>query len=213
MRHRTAALISVEGIDGAGKNTLVSAVEQQLEQQGLRVGRLSFPAYRKTLFADLADDALHGRLGDVPNSAWAMALLFALDRRDMAGEIAHYLEAYDVVLCDRYVASNAAYSWARTSDRNIVDFIGELEFDQFGLPVPQLQIYLDVSADLAAYRAMSREQQDRSRTRDAYERDSSLQQATSEAYRALCAMSWRSPWYRCDGDVAATCRKITSVIG
>src|SRR5699024_6584511 len=80
-------IVAIEGIDGAGKNTLSSALDTSLSDAGVGVVKLGFPAYGRTPFADFADDALHGRLGDVAGSAWAMALLFALDRRDMRDEV------------------------------------------------------------------------------------------------------------------------------
>ena len=142
-------IVAIEGIDGAGKNTLVGAVETALADEGVSVARLGFPAYGLTPFADFADDALHGRLGDVAESAWAMALLFALDRRDRREAIAAAAESHDVLMLDRYVASNAAYSWARTGDRAIVDWVREQEFGVHGLPVPDLQVHLGTAVDEA----------------------------------------------------------------
>lgn len=193
-------LIAVEGIDGAGKNTLVTAVRKQLEERGISTTSMGFPAYGLTLFADLADDALHGKLGDTPESAWAMALLFALDRRDRREAIVTAMSDYDVVILDRYVASNAAYSWARTQDRDIVDWIESTEFGKFELPLPDVQVSLGTSVELAAERAQHREANDESRTRDVYERDSTLQTRTSEAYCAFAEEGWVSPWLVSSGD-------------
>lgn len=57
-------------------------------------------------------EALHGRMGDLTDSAYAMATLFALDRHFAIDD----LNAPGVVLLDRYVASNAAYTAARLLD-------------------------------------------------------------------------------------------------
>lgn len=193
-------IIAVEGIDGAGKNTLVGKVEASLADAGASVARLGFPAYGLTPFADFADDALHGRLGDVADSAWAMALLFALDRRDRRDAIVEAARNHDVLILDRYVASNAAYSWARTGDRAIVDWVHRQEFGVHGLPVPDLQVHLGTAVDEAARRAGYRESVDADRVRDAYERDGGLQDRTYRAYGDLAAESWASPWLRSEGD-------------
>lgn len=201
-------LIAVEGIDGAGKNTIVTAVANTLTEHGLSVARLGFPAYGQTLFAELVDSALHGGLGDTAESAWAMALLFALDRRERREAVVEALEQHDVVIIDRYVASNAAYSWARTGDREIVEWIERTEFGDFELPTPDLQVILATSVEVAAQRARHREATDATRTLDVYETDSSLQDRTLAAYFALAEEQWASPWYRANGDADQLSREI-----
>lgn len=188
-------IVAIEGIDGAGKNTLSSALETSLSDAGVGVVKLGFPAYGRTPFADFADDALHGRLGDVAGSAWAMALLFALDRRDMRDEVIAAADSADVLVLDRYVASNAAYSWGRTGDRAIVDWVREQEFGRHAMPVPDLQVHLGTGVAEAARRAKHREATDDSRIRDAYERDGGLQGRVAAAYSELAAESWASPWH------------------
>src|SRR5699024_12825628 len=76
----------------------------------------------------------------------------------------------------------------------VTEWIGGLEFDRLGLPLPDLQILLDTPIGLADERAGAREAADAARTRDRYERDSVLQAATGRAYRRLAAAGWRSPW-------------------
>lgn len=191
-----ARLVVVEGLDGAGKNTLTTALVGELSGRGLSVGHLAFPRYG-TLHADLAADALHGGQAGTADSPHAMALLFALDRHAALDELAELRSAHDVVLLDRYVASNAAYTAARLGpDRaaEVVEWIGALEFDRLGLPVPDLQLLLDTPTELAAARAGSREDAAPERVRDRYERDSTLQAATGDEYRRLATTGWRSPW-------------------
>lgn len=189
-------LAVIEGLDGAGKNTLTTALAAELTGRGLTVGRLAFPRYG-TLHADLAADALHGGQAGTADSPHAMALLFAMDRHAASGELSALVEANDVVLLDRYVASNAAYTAARLGAERAdeaVEWIGALEFERLGLPVPDLQILLDTPVEVAAERAGSREVSDPGRARDRYERDSTLQADTSRAYRRLAETSWRSRW-------------------
>lgn len=191
-----ARLVVIEGLDGAGKNTLTSALMGELTGRGLTVGRLAFPRYG-TLHADLAADALHGGQAGTADSPHAMALLFAMDRHAARGELQGLRATHDVVLLDRYVASNAAYTAARLGperEPEVIDWIGALEFDRLRLPVPDLQILLDTPTELAARRAGSREAADPGRARDRYERDTALQAATGDAYRRLAADAWRSPW-------------------
>ncbi|AHH21084.1 thymidylate kinase [Nocardia nova SH22a] len=196
--HAMAALIAVEGLDGAGKRTLIDAVVATLRDRGVRVGTLAFPRYGRSVHADLAAEALRGRHGDVAGSVNAMALLFALDRADARDELSKLLADNDIVLLDRYVASNAAYSAARMdedADGEMVSWVAELEFARFRLPVPDAQVLLDVPAELAAERARRRGELDTARALDAYERDISLQERTAEVYRVLAASHWHGPWW------------------
>lgn len=190
-------LIAVEGLDGAGKRTLVDRLTSRWEADGRRVATLAFPRYGRSVHADIASEALHGEHGDLRASASAMAMLFALDRRDAADEIRDLLATVDVVLLDRYVASNAAYTAARRgeeADGDAVAWVDALEFDRFGLPVPDRQVLLGTDPVLARSRATSRAAADSSRAMDAYERDTALQHATFAVYQGLAARSWRSPW-------------------
>ncbi|NKS62655.1 dTMP kinase [Rhodococcus hoagii] len=191
-------LIALEGLDGAGKRTLVGKVVARLEAGGLDVATLDFPRYGTSIHADLASEALKGAHGDLSASVHAMAVMFALDRAGAADRLRDLVAAHDVVILDRYVASNAAYGAARMHERGDGEFVGwieNLEFDRLGLPRPDLQLYLDVPVALAEQRARAREAEDVSRTLDAYEKDSGLQARTGEVYRELAAADWNSPWW------------------
>lgn len=195
-------LIVIEGLDGAGKNTLATALTEALAAKGASVMRRAFPRYGEDVHADLARDALHGRLGDLTDSINGMALLFALDRRAAAPLIREDLQAHDVVLLDRYVASNAAYCAARLhedADGGFVEWVRALEIDRFGLPVPDAHVLLRVPVDVAAGRAEHRERADVDRIRDTYESDGDLQVRCGRVYDRLAERGWLSPWFVVDG--------------
>lgn len=183
-------IIAVEGIDGAGKRTIVQAIQREY---GART--LAFPRYEESIHAQLAQQALHGKMGDLTDSIYGMATMFALDRYGAKAQIAEYAET-GVLVLDRYVASNAAYSWARSGEKAIVDWVADFEFSQLGLPVPDLQVLVDTPPAVAQDRALKRAAADATRERDRYERDASLQQATYEAYVALAEQGWASRWLR-----------------
>ena len=75
-------IIAIEGIDGAGKNTLVRAIRERVDADVL-----AFPRYDVSAPAQLVQEALHGRMGDLTDSAYAMATLFALDRHGARGQL------------------------------------------------------------------------------------------------------------------------------
>jgi dTMP kinase len=190
-------LIVIEGLDGAGKNTVAGALSAALEARGASVARLAFPRYDDDVHAELARDALFGRAGDLGDSVHGMALLFALDRRAAAAQLRS--DAHDVLLVDRYIASNAAYGAARLHQDaagEFVEWVRTTEVERFGLPVPDHQLLLDVPEQVAAERAQRRG------ARDAFETDDGLQKRTAAVYAQLAARSWLSPWTVLDGVVA-----------
>jgi dTMP kinase len=197
-------LIAIEGVDGAGKRTLTQGLCTAFEAAGRSVATLAFPRYGQSVAADVAAEALHGQHGDLASSVYAMAMLFALDRAGAAAQIRELCGGHDVVILDRYVASNAAYSAARLhqdAGGEVVDWVHQIEYQRLGLPAPDWQVLLGVSADLAGRRARDRARTDASRSRDAYERDNELQQRTGAAYAGLAAAGWGGRWLVVDADV------------
>ncbi|MDY5786316.1 MULTISPECIES: dTMP kinase [unclassified Corynebacterium] len=185
-------IIAVEGIDGAGKNTLVTAVRDALGAE-----TLAFPRYGASIHADIAHDALHGRMGDLSDSAYGMATIFALDRAGAKELLDAYVDTSErIIILDRFVASNAAYTAARTGDPGAIEWVRELEFGRLGLPVPDLHVLVDTPPEEARRRAKHREGEDASRARDQYERNAQLQADTFAAYEQLAAQSWVSRWVR-----------------
>ncbi|PRC43588.1 thymidylate kinase [Mycobacterium sp. ITM-2017-0098] len=199
-------LIVIEGVDGAGKRTLTNGLRAAFEADGRSVATLAFPRYGVSVPADVAAEALHGKHGDLAESVYAMAMLFAMDRAGARDEIEHLTTAYSVVILDRYVASNAAYSAARLHqgvDGEVVAWVHDLEYGRLRLPVPDWQVLLDVPTELAAQRAVSRAAEEVDRTRDAYECDDGLQRRTGSVYGALAAAQWAGPWAVVPPDVDA----------
>jgi dTMP kinase len=199
-------LVVIEGLDGAGKRTLAGGLAAVLTAQHASVARMAFPRYDTDVHADLVRDALYGRLGDLAGSVHGMAVLFALDRRDAADQLRALRRRYDVVLLDRYVASNAAYGAARLhedADGPFVEWVRGLEVDRFDVPVPDTQLLLRVPMSVAAARADRRAEADGTRPRDLYETDRGLQARCAAVYDGLAAGGWLAPWSVLDGTAGA----------
>jgi dTMP kinase len=191
-------LIVIEGLDGAGKRTLADKLTAGL---GGRVTRMAFPRYGEDIHADLVREGLHGRLGGFGDEVYGMAMLYALDRRGAADGIREALRDNDVVLLDRYVASNAAFGAARLRQDargEFVDWVRGIEIERFGLPVPYAQLLLRVPVDVAAERSARRERTE-DRDRDTWESDQPLQTRVAAVYDGLAENAWLSPWHVLDG--------------
>jgi len=197
-------LIAIEGVDGAGKRTLSEGLRRAYETAGKSVATLAFPRYGQSVVADIAAEALHGQHGDLASSVYAMAMLFALDRAGAVDEIERLRRDHDVVILDRYVASNAAYSAARLrqdSGGEAVNWVHRIEYHRLRLPQPDWQVLLAVSAELAGQRARSRAESQPGRPRDSYERDDELQQRTGAVYAGLAAADWGGRWLVVGADI------------
>lgn len=197
-------LIAIEGVDGAGKRTLTEGLSKAFEGAGKSVAGLAFPRYGQSVTADVAAEALHGEHGDLSSSVYAMAMLFALDRAGAKAQIIELLRKNDVVILDRYVASNAAYSAARLRQDaagQVAAWVHQTEYHRLQLPRPDWQVLLNVSAELAGERARRRAKYEPGRIRDTYERDAELQQRTGAVYQNLAAASWGGRWLVVDANV------------
>ncbi|GAA5150579.1 MULTISPECIES: dTMP kinase [Amycolatopsis] len=195
-------LVVIEGLDGAGKRTLTEGLTKALHDLGKTVSTLAFPRYGESVHADLVREGLHREHGDLGDSVYGMALLYALDRRGAAADIQRGLATSDVVLLDRYVASNAAYGAARLhqdADGEFVRWVREIEIGRFGLPSPDTQLLLRVSPEVAAERAERRARTEADRPKDSFEADDDLQVRCARVYDQLAERSWLSPWHVVDG--------------
>ncbi|HEV2449606.1 MAG TPA: dTMP kinase [Thermoplasmata archaeon] len=101
---RRGRLVFVEGIDGAGKSTLVRALRRALREQGYRVA-----LHREPVHPALGAEAI--RRG--PQDPLGSALLFTADRTLAAPRVERLLARHDLLLQDRSYFSTLAYQGAR----------------------------------------------------------------------------------------------------
>lgn len=141
--------IVVEGLDGAGKSTQVSRLKEWLCDRCGSLEYIHFPRYDAPVYGDLISRFLQGRFGANDQvHPQLVALLFAEDRHGAAPQLRKALAEGKTVLLDRYVYSNIAYQCAKLSDsaerEELRQWILDTEFGPFGLPRPDVNIYLDV---------------------------------------------------------------------
>ena len=142
-------LIVLEGLDGAGKSTQVKMLREYLQKRFPELEYIHFPRYEAPVYGDLISRFLRGEFGDNTQvHPQLVALLFAEDRHGAAPAMKEALAAGRTVLLDRYVYSNIAYQCAKLSDpaekARLRDWIFNTEYGDFQLPVPDLNLFLDV---------------------------------------------------------------------
>lgn len=139
----------LEGLDGAGKSTQITKLRDMFRAQGVESEYLHFPRFDAPIYGELIARFLRGDLGSVESvNPYLVALLYAGDRADAATTIRQWLGEGKVVIVDRYVYSNIGYQCAKIADsteRNrLREWILHTEFEEFGIPKPNLSLFLDV---------------------------------------------------------------------
>ena len=145
-------LVVLEGLDGAGKSTQVKLLKEYLQARCGALEYIHFPRYDAPVYGDLISRFLRGDFGSNETvHPQLVALLFAEDRHGAAPAIRAALAAGKTVLLDRYVYSNIAYQCSKLKDpeqrRALRDWIFHTEYELFDLPVPDLNLFLDVPID------------------------------------------------------------------
>ena len=141
--------IVLEGLDGAGKSTQITKLRDMFRAKGVESEYLHFPRFDAPIYGELIARFLRGDLGSVESvNPYLVALLYAGDRADAAASIREWLSDGKVVIVDRYVYSNIGYQCAKIADsaeRNTLrEWILHTEFEEFGIPKPDLSLFLDV---------------------------------------------------------------------
>ena len=142
-------LIVIEGLDGSGKSTQVKRLRQYLESSGKPLTYIHFPRYDAPVYGDLIGKFLRGGFGSIDAvHPQLVALLYAEDRRTAVPQMREAVKDGGILLLDRYVYSNIAYQCAKIEDESereeLRKWIRDTEYGDFGLPVPDLNIFLDV---------------------------------------------------------------------
>lgn len=189
-------LIVLEGLDGAGKSTQVRMLKKYLETLYGEVDYIHFPRYDAPVYGDLISRFLRGDFGSNETvHPQLVALLFAEDRHGAAESMRKTLAAGGTVLLDRYVYSNIAYQCSKLSSddekESLRKWIFDTEYGDFGLPVPDLNIFLDVPIDFVEEKLnASRKGSDRDYLeggQDIHEADIMFQRRVREMYLRQCA--------------------------
>jgi dTMP kinase len=187
---RRGMLISVEGIDGAGKSTHLPWLKERLEQQGRRVWLTREPG-GTALGERLREVLLHEPMSPLAETL----LMFAARREHCEREIWPRLAAGEWVVCDRFTDATFAY---QGGGRGIdAARIAELERLALDGTRPDLTIIFDVPVEVGRARLA------KSRVLDKFERQQAeffervratyLARASAEPQRCRVVDSTRSP--------------------
>ena len=189
-------LTVLEGLDGAGKSTQLKMLAAYLGQRGRKVEYLHFPRYSAPVYGELISKYLRGDFGSLEQvHPQLVALLFAEDRRDAATQIRKWMDEGICVVLDRYVYSNIAFQCAKIESAQeaarLRDWIFDLEYKKYGIPVPDLNFFLDVPISFVDAKLKSARQGDSDRDylngkSDIHESSMDLQSKVRSCYLEEC---------------------------
>lgn len=146
--------IVLDGNDGSGKQTQAKLLAEALTQQEQIVHPFDFPRYDTNQMGKLLRECLDGKRGDfVHMDARIVSVLYAVDRFESSGQIREWLDAGEIVICDRYTTANMIHQGGKIADiakrAEFIDWLERLEFCVLQLPRPDITLYLDVPVEIS----------------------------------------------------------------
>lgn len=155
--HDTASsstpILVIEGIDGSGKGTQASYVNQILTMEGRRCSLFSFPRYDHTFFGKRIGDFLNGEFGTLDElNPFLVSLLYSGDRFESREAILQAQAESELVILDRYVPSNIAHQSAKSTGeqrKQLTQWIEKIEYEIFAVPRPSQVVLLDTPVDIS----------------------------------------------------------------
>jgi len=202
-------LVVIEGLDGAGKSTQMDLLRKYLSENGVGHEYMHFPRTDSPWYGELISRFLRGEFGTAAEvDPYLVAILYAGDRHDASVTLKKWLTEKKLVLLDRYTYSNIAYQCAKLFDpseqRRLREWITELEFNHFGIPVPDLNIFLDVPFSFTERKlTVSRTGDDRTYlngSNDVHEADTGFQKRVRQIYLETAAYDKRLTIVNCSDD-------------
>jgi dTMP kinase len=191
-------LIIIEAGDGCGKATQTARLYERLLAEGYPVKKVEFPDYASPSSA-LIKMYLNGDFGTQPDSvnAYAASAFFAADRyasyKTTWGE---WYRQGGIILADRYTTSNMVHQAVKITDEmernNFLNWLWDLEFAKFGLPIPNLVLFLDVPPECSS-KLLAERSSKTGGEQDIHERDNDYLTRCYHSYRLIAARyGWKS---------------------
>ena len=192
-------LYVIEGVDGSGKATQTELLYQALLAEGKPVRKVSFPDYDSPS-SSLIKMYLNGEFGTDPQSvnAFATSVFFAVDRfASFRKDWQEFYENGGIIIADRYVTSNLVHQAGKISDaaekERYIQWLSDLEYNIFGLPMPDCVIFLDMPPAYSLKLRQQRNELKQGLTADIHEADQTyLQNAYENAIGIVKHQEWHT---------------------
>jgi len=175
MKKRKGFFIVLDGIDGSGKATQTALLAKRLKAKGYTTETIDFPRYYDNFFGKLIGKYLTGELGSC--DPHIISAMYALDRWESKDIIERNLAKGKIFICDRYASANMIHQGGRIKNarqrQEMIKWLEKMEFGIFGIPKPNLILYLDVLPEIGQKLVDKKNERayTKGRKRDIYEKN------------------------------------------
>lgn len=147
-------LIVIDGSDGVGKATQTKLLVERLKKSGKKVETMDFPQYTNNFFGSFLKECLTGKHGDfIGQNPYLVSIAYAADRWESKAKLEKWLKEGRIVVLNRYVSSNQMHQGGKIHDTKartaFLKWLDAMEHKTFGLPRPDLILYLHVPVELS----------------------------------------------------------------
>ena len=192
-------LIIIEAGDGCGKATQTEKLYNRLVSQGKSVRKVTFPDYQSNSSA-LIKMYLNGEFGDSPDAVnpYAASSFYAVDRyASYKQDWGEFYRQGGIIIADRYTTSNMVHQAVKIIDEQekdaFLDWLWDLEFIKFGLPIPDAVMFLDMPPAYSLILRQERAKLQGQEKADIHERD---EKYLEHCYFNYCAIAQKYQWHK-----------------
>ncbi|MGC7872375.1 dTMP kinase [Desulfosporosinus sp. SYSU MS00001] len=194
-------LIVIEAGDGSGKATQTKLLFERLKAENYNIKKVEFPNYQSDSSA-LIKMYLKGEFGRNPNDVnpYAASAFYTVDRyASYKKEWEEFYLGGGIILADRYTTSNMVHQASKLLDKEerkvYLDWLEDLEFQKFKLPVPDCVIFLDMPPHFSRTLMNNRQNKFGGKNKDIHE---SNYEYLVHSYKTACEIGADYEWKRID---------------
>ncbi|GAA0079327.1 thymidylate kinase [Clostridium sp. CTA-5] len=148
-------LIIIEsGSDASGKATQAQKLYEKLLREEYKVRKITFPNYESPACMPVKM-YLNGDFGNKPEdvNAYVASTFYAIDRfASYKTEWEEFYKNGGIIIADRYTTSNMVHQAVKMENEEkdkFLNWLYELEFNLYKLPVPDCVVFLDVPPEIS----------------------------------------------------------------
>jgi len=190
-------LIVIEGGDGSGKATQAKLLYNRLKTDNYKVKKVEFPDYQSDSSA-LIKMYLNGEFGTSPNDVnpYVASTFYTVDRyASYKKEWKDFYLKGGIILADRYTTSNMVHQAAKINNteerKEYLNWLWDLEYKKFKLPVPDCVIFLDMPPQFSQALISDRHDKSEDKEKDIHERNSEY---LRHSYNNACEIRTEYGW-------------------
>lgn len=191
-------LFVIDGTDGSGKQTQFELLKNKLSEDGIEYRTVSFPNYDSPS-SSLVKMYLSGEFGENAKDVnpYVASTFYAVDRfATFKKGFKDYYDNGGIILADRYTTANMVHQAGKINNeverKKFLDWLFNLEFNLFELPVPTKVFFLNMPPQKSIELIKNRENKfTHVEEKDIHEKDKNH---LEDAYNSACTLAKEYNW-------------------